>query len=45
MINNIDINKIVVSNNEIEIYFDKENSKEIFSDDSDDSHDFDQVSC
>ena len=45
MINNIDINKIVVSNNKIEIYFDKENSKEIFSDDSDDSDDFDQVSC
>ena len=45
MINNIDINKIVVSNNEIEIYFDKENSEEIYSGDSDDSDDFDQVFC
>ena len=45
MINNIDINKIVVSNNEIEIYFDKENSEEIYSGDCDDSDNFDQVFC
>ena len=30
----VDINKIVVSNNKIEIYSDDENSKEMYSDDS-----------
>ena len=34
-------NKILVSKNEIEIYSDKENSKEIYSDDSDTSDDSD----
>ena len=34
LINDIDINKIVVPNNEIEIYSIKENSEEIYFDDS-----------